>query len=74
MNKDQLKNLIKKSLKIKKIDAKTSSENTSEWDSLGHLSILAALDKTTKGKTSKLNLSNADSFAKLFKILKRNKI
>ena len=74
MNKDQLKNLIKKSLKINKIDAKTSSGNTPEWDSLGHLSILSALDKTTKGKTSKLNLSDADSFEKLFKILKKNKI
>ena len=74
MNKDELKKLIRKSLKIKKIDDKTSSGNTPEWDSLGHLSILSALDKTTKGKTSKLNLSDADSFEKLFKILKKNKI
>ena len=74
MNKDELKKLIKKSLKIKKIDTKTSSGNTPEWDSLGHLSVLSALDKTTKGKTSKLNLSQADSFTKLFKILKKNKI
>ena len=74
MNKDQLKNLIKKSLKIKAINSKTSSKNTAAWDSLGHLSILSALDKTTKGKTSKLNLSKADSFTVLFKILKKNKI
>ena len=74
MNKDQLKNLIKKSLNIKKIDNKISSKNTPAWDSLGQLSIISLLDKTTKGKTSKLNLSNADSFEKLFKILEKNKI
>ena len=74
MNKDQLKNLIKKSLNIKKIDDKVSSKNTPAWDSLGQLSIISLLDKTTKGKTSKLNLSNADSLEKLFKILKKNKI
>ena len=74
MNKDQLKNLIKKSLNIKKIDNKISSKNTPAWDSLGQLSIISLLDKTTKGKTSKLNLSDADSFEKLFKILEKNKI
>ena len=74
MNKDQLKNLIKKSLNIKKIDNKISYKNTTAWDSLGQLSIISLLDKTTKGKTSRLNLSNADSFEKLFKILKKNKI
>ena len=74
MNKDQLKNLIKKSLNIRKIDNKISSKNTRAWDSLGQLSIISLLDKTTKGKTSKLNLSDADSFEKLFKILKKNKI
>ena len=74
MNKDQLKNLIKKSLNIKKIDDKISSKNTPAWDSLGQLSIISLLDKTTKGKTSKLNLSKADSFTVLFKILKKNKI
>ena len=74
MNKDQLKNLIKKSLNIKKIDDKVSSKNTPAWDSLGQLSIISLLDKTTKGKTSKLNLTNADSLEKLFKILKKNKI
>ena len=74
MNKDQLKNLIKKSLNIKKIDNKISSKNTPAWDSLGQLSIISLLDKTTKGQTSKLNLSDADSLEKLFKILKKNKI
>ena len=74
MNKDQLKNVIKKSLNIKRIDDKISSKNTPAWDSLGQLSIISLLDKTTKGKTSKLNLTNADSLEKLFKILKKNKI
>ena len=74
MNKDQLKNLIKKSLNIKKIDNKISSKKTPACYTLGQLSNIRLLDKTTKGKTSKLNLSDADSFEKLFKILKKNKI
>ena len=67
--KENIKKII-----VKKIDNKISSKNTPAWDSLGQLSIISLLDKTTKGKTSKLNLSDADSFEKIFKILKKNKI
>ena len=45
-------------------------KNTAEWDSLGHLSILSALDKLTKGKSSKIDLTQADSITKLIKKLK----
>jgi hypothetical protein len=71
MNKKQIIEVVKKSLKVKNINEKSSSLNTSQWDSLGHLSILAMFDKITKGKSSKINLSNADSILKLEKILKK---
>lgn len=71
MNQNKIIEIVSKSLKSKKITPKSSSANTPEWDSLGHLSIIANLDKTTKGKTSKLNLSGADSIIKLEKYLKK---
>lgn len=76
MNEEKVFSLIKKSLKTKsKIDKNSSSKNIEEWDSLGFLSILTALDKETKGKTSKLNsLANADSVSKMLLILKKEKI
>ena len=76
MKKIDLYNLIKKSLLYKgKIDDKSSQKNVSEWDSLGHLSIITALDKATKGKTSKIkSLAEASSAKKIFDILKKNKI
>ena len=76
MNEEKVFNLIKKSLKTKsKIDKNSSSKNIEEWDSLGFLSILTALDKETKGKTSKLNsLANADTVSKMLAILKKEKI
>ena len=42
---------------------------------LGHLSIITALDKATKGKTSKIKaLADADSVKKIIDILAKNKI
>ena len=68
--------LVKSSLKIKSIvNLKSSDKNIEEWDSLGHLSIISALDKASKGKTSKISsLANANSVIKILEILKKNKI
>ena len=71
MKTKQIIEVVKKSLKAKNINEKSSSSNTPQWDSLGHLSILANLDKISKGKSSKINLSNADSISKLEKLLKK---
>ena len=58
-----------------KIDEKSNSNNVEPWDSLGHLSIITALDKASKGKTSKIKaLADADSVKKIYEILKKNKI
>ncbi len=65
--------LVAKSLKNKKINSKSSSSNTEQWDSLGHLNIMASIDKISKGKSSKLDLTEADSIQKLVKALKKIK-
>ena len=76
ISENELLKLIKNSIKSKnKIDIKSNSNNTEGWDSLGQLSILTSLDKTLKGKTSKIaSLANADSVQKLLKILKSKKL
>ena len=76
MKKEELIKIIKKSLMFKgKVDEKSSQKNLEQWDSLGHLSIITALDKATKGKTSKIKaLADADSVKKIIDILAKNKI
>ena len=55
------------------IDIDSSSDNTPEWDSLGHLSILSSLDARTAGATSELDdISEADSIQKLIDALSSN--
>ena len=50
-NTDTLIEIISKSLNIKKnkINDKTNLQNLEEWDSLGVLSVMTALDKKYKG-------------------------
>ena len=53
-----------------KIDENASNETIEEWDSLGHLSILSALDDLTDGKASELDgLADSLSFDDLIKTL-----
>ena len=57
------------------ITIESSSENTESWDSLGHLSILVALDKIYEGKISEINeLADADSLAKIISILRNHSL
>jgi len=52
-----------------------NSDQHEEWDSMGHLSILVALDKHFNGKISGISdLAEADSVEKIIKILKENSI
>jgi acyl carrier protein len=76
MKKDDLCTLIKEALDADdNIDINSSSDNVPEWDSLGHLSILTALDDATNGKASSLSdLSEATSVIKIVDILKSNEI
>ena len=42
------------SINPKKINIDSNSDNTKNWDSLGHLNILVALDSSFGGKISKI--------------------
>ena len=51
------------------------SEDIENWDSLGHLSILVALDKNFAGKVSGLSeMAEANSVQKILKILHDNSL
>ena len=59
----------------KKITLKSSSQNTTSWDSLNHLNILEKLDKITKGKAGNIaELATASSVKKILIILKKKKL
>ena len=53
----------------------SDSEGIENWDSLGQLSILVALDKKFEGKISSISeIAEANSVQKIFSILKENSI
>lgn len=70
MNEKKILEIISKALK-KKINIKSNVSNTEEWDSLGHLSILSALEKATKGKSSKIDLTEVQSVKQIVSKLKK---
>ena len=73
MNKDKVIELIKIALEVDDINEDDSSDTLEEWDSLGQLQILAALDNRTKGKSSKIKgLDTATSVSQIVKLLKKN--
>lgn len=66
---EDLKKIISDSLgvEISKINTESSMANIMEWDSLGHLSILNALDSHFDGNLGDLStLGNITSFKDLF--------
>ena len=72
MDEKKIISLVSKALK-KKVSAKSTVNNTQQWDSLGHLSILSALEKATKGKSSKIDLTEVQSIKQLSLKLKKLK-
>ena len=76
MTKDELFSLIKDALDAdNEIDMNASADNIPEWDSLGHLSVLTALDDATHGRASSLSdLSDATSVAEIVNILESQEI
>ena len=46
--------LISSALDDTNISIESTNENVTAWDSLGHLSILSALDEATDGKVSEI--------------------
>ncbi len=72
MNEKDVISIVSKALKTK-VNIKSNSKNTEEWDSLGQLSILSAIDKATKGKSSKIDLTEVQSIKQLCVKLKKLK-
>ena len=57
------------------ITIESSVWNVNEWDSLGHLGILTALDKFFGGKVAAIkDMAKADSVRKILQILKNNSL
>ena len=55
------------------VSINTSSENTDEWDSLEHLSILVALDQYLEGKAGELTeLASATSVKGILEVFAKN--
>jgi acyl carrier protein len=72
MTENKIISIVTKALK-KKVNMKSNVNNTEEWDSLGQLSILSALEKATKGKASKIDLTEVQSIKQLCLKLKKLK-
>jgi acyl carrier protein len=72
MNEKEIITIVSKVLK-KKVNKKSSVRNTEEWDSLGQLGILLAMEKATKGKSSKIDLTEVQSIEQLCIKLKKIK-
>jgi|TARA_Y100000389_G_scaffold185019_1_gene203997 acyl carrier protein len=70
MTENKIITIVSKALK-KKVNIKSNVNNTEEWDSLGQLSILSALEKATKGKSSKIDLTEVQSVKQLCVKLKK---
>ena len=68
--------VISKALKLKDDRPLTLNSNmndTEGWDSLGHLSILSALDKLYNGKIAPIReMATADSVAKIVQLLRKH--
>lgn len=76
ISKEEVITLMKDALDIEgSLADNTSMENTPEWDSLGHLSILTSLDQATEGKASSISeLGEVSSLDALISILKKENL
>ncbi len=60
-------------LPVNRVQEEDAMETIEEWDSLGHLNILVALDKKFLGKVAKISeLSKATSVEKIAEILREH--
>ena len=72
---EEIIGIIAKSLEGGEININSSVENTEEWDSLGHLSILVSLDKRFNGEVAGIKkMANIDSVKSILNVLKNNNL
>jgi len=70
--KNEILDIIAKSLEVNssKITLESTVDTIEEWDSLGHLSILVALDKRFNGKIAGISdMATVNSINSIFEIL-----
>jgi acyl carrier protein len=69
--------LVEKALKMElgQLKENTRAEEIESWDSLGHLSILVALDNLFEGKIASIKeMAQADSITKILNILRQKSL
>ena len=77
INQSEVMEIIETALEMKSglLNETTRSEELENWDSLGQLSILVALDKLFDGKIANLTeMAEADSMPKILYILKQHSL
>ena len=66
----KVETLISEVLNIDKLPSNASQENTSGWDSIAYLSIIARLEEKFKIKINQKNINNFGSVKSIIKELK----
>ncbi len=77
MEKDKLIKLFSEALGVSEtnISLETSTENLPEWDSLGFLTFLSALDDVTSGKSADIpQLTEVSTLKEVYDILNNNNL
>lgn len=77
VNGEEVIRVIEDALQLEKggLNINSSTANVEGWDSLGHLSILIALDKLFDGKVAGIaDMATADSVSKIIQVLKDNSL
>jgi acyl carrier protein len=72
---DKIIEIIKKALECDQITAESSTSNVSEWDSLGHLSVLSALDEATNGRVSEIrDFNDVQSVQDIVRVFEKHQV
>ena len=67
--------LISSALEDTSISIESTNENVTAWDSLGHLSILSALDGATNGKVSEIrDFNDVSSVIQIVRLFKKHNL
>lgn len=68
-------NIIAEALEVDQVGLDSSADNIEAWDSLGHLSVLANLDKALDGKIAGIQeIASAISVKDVIHILKKHSL
>lgn len=77
MSEKEVLEVIQKALNLKgkTLTGESTMQDVKEWDSLGHLSILSALDKAFGGKIAAIKkMATVDSVRKILQLLRENSL